>query len=214
MNLTLLDKTYADPVPRAFRFVRFFALALLMLAVASCSDDDGDSGADSAATESSTTTGPPSTSSGSSTETSEETQPEAAPPADACSLVPAGEVNAATGLSVAEGVAVDSEQRSACAFSAETSGGVGVTVGVEAGGRFAEKADASREGLGVPGEAVAGLGDEALFFFSSELIEEGIGGVLVAEGEITIDVSMQGLLTAEATRAASIAIAEVALRNL
>lgn len=110
------------------------------------------------------------------------------------------------------GVAAGDERRRVCTFQDETND-VGITVGIEAGGRFDEKAELSRQSLGVEGEEVASIGDRALFFFSDEDLPEGVGGVLVAVGALTIDVTMQGL-PEETMRDASINIAELAVRNL
>lgn len=133
---------------------------------------------------------------------------------DACELVPADAVNEVTGLSLAQGSEIGDERRAVCAFSAPESGGVGVTVGVEAGGRFDEKAEASRNALGVAGEEVGDLGDEALFFYDDEDTPEGLGGVLVGVGDLTIDITIQGAGDEETTREAALAIAEMALGNL
>jgi hypothetical protein len=140
------------------------------------------------------------------------TEDEALP--QACELVPRDAVNGATGLTLGEGAEIGDERRAVCAFSAPESGGVGVTVGIEAGGRFDEKAQASRDALGDEGEDVGDLGDDALFFFDGEDTPEGLGGVLVAVGDLSIDVTVQGAGDEDATRDASLAIAQVALDNL
>ena len=131
---------------------------------------------------------------------------------DACVLVPTADVAAALGVEVDEGVAGGDERRRVCTFQS-VEPGVGVTVGVEAGSRFDEKAEASRSSLGVDGVEVDGLGDRALFFFSDADIPEGVGGTLVGEGDLTIDVTLQGL-DEPALRDASVAIATLAVSNL
>ena len=112
--------------------------------------------------------------------------------ADACSLVPDADAATATGLSVGEGVSGGDERRRVCTFQADN-GDVGITIGVESGGRFDDKAEVSRQSLGVEGEQIDDLGDRALFFYSDDDLPEGVGGVLVAVGDLTIDVTMQGL---------------------
>jgi hypothetical protein len=132
----------------------------------------------------------------------------------ACALVPAAEIDTATGLRFADGEATESARRSVCAFAAARSGGTGLSVGVEPGERFDAKADASRRSVGVPGTEVAGLGERALFFYSDADLPEGVGGVLVQAGGSTIDVTLQGLGSQERTREAAVAIARVAVGNL
>ena len=133
-------------------------------------------------------------------------------PDDACSLVPDAEAAAATGLPIGAGVPGGDERRRVCTFQSDD-GSVGITIGVEAGGRFDEKAEASRQALGEDGEDVAGLGDDALFFYSDDDLPEGVGGVLVAVGDLTVDVTMQGL-DEDTIRDASVALATLAVGNL
>ncbi len=132
--------------------------------------------------------------------------------ADACSLVPDADVATATGLSLGEGVPGGDERRRVCTFQADN-GDVGVTIGVESGGRFDNKAEVSQQSLGDQGEQIDDVGDRALFFFSDDDLPEGVGGVLVAVGDLTIDVTMQGLDEAM-MRDASVALAELAVSNL
>lgn len=130
----------------------------------------------------------------------------------ACPLVPTADVAAATDLAVDGGAPDGNELRQVCTFR-DTTNGVGITVGVEAGGRFDDKAEQSRSVLEVDGEEIDDLGDRALFFFSDETIAEGVGGVLVGVGDLTIDITLQGL-DEEALRDASTSIAELAVSNL
>ena len=139
-------------------------------------------------------------------------RPGAILPDDACSLVPDAEAAAATGLPIGEGVPGGDERRRVCTFQSDD-GSVGITIGVEAGGRFDEKAEASRQALGEDGEDVPGLGDDALFFYSDDDLPEGVGGVLVAVGDLTVDVTMQGL-DEDSMRDASVALATLAVGNL
>jgi hypothetical protein len=132
--------------------------------------------------------------------------------ADACALVPDDDAATASGLSLGEGVSGGDERRRVCTFQADN-GQLGITIGVESGGRFDDKAEVSRQSLGDEGEPIDDLGDRALFFYSDDDLPEGVGGVLVAVGDLTIDVTMQGL--DEATmRDASVALAELAVSNL
>ena len=130
---------------------------------------------------------------------------------DACSLVPDAEAATATALIVGEGVPGGDERRRVCTFQADS--GVGITIGIESGGRFDAKAEASRQSLGVEGEQIDDVGDRALFFYSDDDLPEGVGGVLVAVGDLTIDVTMQGLDEAQ-MRDASVALANLAVSNL
>lgn len=131
---------------------------------------------------------------------------------DACAVVPTADVAAMTELAVDDGVAAGDERRRVCTFQDATND-VGITVGIEAAGRFDEKAEVSRRALDDDGEEIGSVGDRALFFFSDDDLPEGVGGVLVAAGEVTIDVTMQGLLE-DRMRTASINIAELAVSNL
>lgn len=180
---------------------RLFALSASIALLASCGSDDGAAAPTTAAA--ATTTAAPATTS-------------AAGPTgqvdDACALVPTADVAAALGTAVDEGVPGGDERRRVCTFQG-TEAAIGVTVGVEAGARFDEKADASRSSLDVDGVEVEGLGDRALFFFSDGDIPEGVGGTLVGVGDLTIDVTLQGLDEA-AMRDASVGIATVAVANL
>jgi hypothetical protein len=130
---------------------------------------------------------------------------------DACDLVP--DAAGVSGLDLAEGSPDGDDRRRACAFSATEPGQVGLTVAVQGGSRFDQKAVQSESALGVEGEPVDGIGDRALFFFSDEDIPEGVGGVLVGVGDLTLEVTLQGLDEATMRRAA-MALAEHAVGNL
>ncbi|MHA6793435.1 hypothetical protein ACVGVM_07910 [Pseudonocardia bannensis] len=132
----------------------------------------------------------------------------------ACSLVPPGEINSASGLALAEPSPSGNERRSVCAFDTTASGGVGLSVGVEPASRFDAKAEASRNSVGVPGTEVPGLGERALFFYSDADLPEGVGGVLVSGGGSTIDITLQGVGDEARTRDAAVAIAKVALDRI
>jgi hypothetical protein len=131
----------------------------------------------------------------------------------ACSLVPGREIAAASGLRFGPPAPAESERRSVCAFAAGA-GTTGLSVGVEPAARFDAKADASRRSVGVAGVPVAGLGDQALFFYSAADLPEGVGGVLVRSGAATVDITLQGVGDEARTREGSVAIARVALGNL
>lgn len=134
-------------------------------------------------------------------------------PEDPCALVPPATVVGGTEFVLPAGVPGGDENRRVCAYTAGAAGGVGVTVGIEAGARFDEKAEASRSALGDEGEPVEGIGDQALFFFSDVDIPEGVGGVLVGIGDRTIDVTVQGLPEGE-LRAVAEGIAQAYLTGL
>lgn len=172
--------------------------ALLALPLAACGDDgDGDD-----AVEATTTTAAPDT-------TVEDTVP-VVPLDDACELVAdAAEVS---GLTLAEPFTDGDERRRVCVFTPSSDDQVPLTVGVQAGSRFDEKAEQSEAAVG-PGEPVDGLGDEALFVYDDSDIPEGVGGVLVAVGDLTIDITIQGVDEATARRA-TVAIAEAAVSRL
>ena len=84
---------------------------------------------------------------------------------------------------------------------------------MEGGGRFDEKAEASEGALGA-GDDVADLGDRALSFYSDEDLPEGVGGTLVAVGDLTVDISVQGLADEAATREAADALATLVVAGL
>jgi hypothetical protein len=177
-------------------------MSAALIVAASCGDDD-----DAAS--------PASVASGGSPATAGSVTADSAPTvdvADACVVVPSADVASATGFAVDDGVAAGDERRRVCTFRDETAA-VGITVGIEAGGRFDEKAARSQQSLDDEGEEIESLGDRALFFFSDEDLPEGVGGVLVAVGDLTIDVTLQGL-PEDTLRDASINIAELAVRNL
>ena len=177
--------------------------AVLLLAVTSCGEDDATSSTPAVPT----TLAP-------STATPPEVGSAGPTPSvtDACAIVPAPEVASATDLPVDDGVPAGDERRRVCTFQVADPA-VGITVGVETGGRFDEKTEASRRSLGVQGDEIDDLGDAARFFFSDEDLPEGVGGVLVAVGDLTIDVTLQGLDEAVLRRDA-VAIAELAVSNL
>ena len=182
------------------RTPRLFAVLLLALVLAAgCGGDD-----DTAAEDASTTT------TGDVTDDTDDTEPTDDEPPNACELVPADEVNEAAGLTLGEGADTGDERRSVCAFSATESGGVGVTVGVEAGSRFDEKAARSEDIFGSPGEDIPDIGDEALFWFTTEEFPEGLSGVLIGKGDLTVDISVQGIADEAEARDAAVAIATLA----
>ena len=129
---------------------------------------------------------------------------------DACALVPdAAEVS---GLALGDPAPDGDERRRVCAFPALEEGEVGLTVAVQAGSRFDEKAEQSAEAVG-EGEPVDGIGDRALFFFSDEDLPEGVGGLLVAVGDLTLEVTLQGI-DEPTMREAAVAIGEAAVARL
>jgi hypothetical protein len=199
---------------RAITTRRAWAMALgvaLALGAAACGDDDDDAAAD---------TGDTAAASAASVDDTavddtavDDTAAPLVLPDDACTLVPTDEVEAATGLALGEPAVGGDERRGVCTYSAADSGGVGVTVGVEPTDRFDEKAEASRTALGVEGEPVDGLGDEALSFFTDVDFPEGLGGVLVLVDGVTIDVTVQGAGDEASTAAAGLAIAQVVISH-
>ena len=130
---------------------------------------------------------------------------------DACGLVP--DAAAVSGLDLAEGSPDGDDRRRVCAFSATEPGQIGLTVAVQGGSRFDQKAAQSESALGVEGEPVDGIGDRALFIFSDEDIPEGVGGVLVGVRDLTLEVTLQGLDEVTMRQAAT-ALAEHAVGNL
>jgi hypothetical protein len=172
----------------------FLAALVLTLPLVACGDDDETAEAPETTTTASDTTEEP-----------------AALPEDACALVPdAAEVS---GLELSEPAPDGDERRRVCAFSAVEDGQVGLTVAVQGGSRFDEKAEQSEASLGDPGEEIDGLGDRALFFFSDEDIPEGVGGLLVELGDVTLEVTLQDLEEA-AMRDAAVAIGTAAVERL
>jgi hypothetical protein len=169
--------------PRTACFV-----ALALLGWAACGDDDAATGDARATTTTAAGTA-------------------AAPLPDACDLVP--DAAGVSGLTLGEPAPAGDERRRVCAYS----GTPGLTVAVEGGDRFEEKAQRSEEALGDPGEEITGLGDRARFFFSDADIPEGVGGMLVEVGDRTLEVTLQGL-DEDAMRDAATALAEVATANL
>lgn len=134
---------------------------------------------------------------------------EAELPEDACSVIPdAAEV---TGIELGAGVPAGADVRRVCAAST-ADGSVGLTFAVQSGGRFDEKAEQSEAALG-EGEAVDGVGDRALFLFDDEDLPEGVGGLLVELGDLSIEVTLQGLDEA-AMRDAAVALGGHAVDNL
>jgi hypothetical protein len=129
----------------------------------------------------------------------------------ACSLLPPGTTVEVLGA-LPEGVAGGDDRRQVCTFSAADTGGVAITLGREEGDRFDDKVAASQNALGVDGEPVEGLGEQARFFFSDADFPEGLGGVVVlAEGR-TIDVTLQGLAEPE-LRTAALGLAAAAVEH-
>lgn len=200
-------------MPRAATVLPVPAIVLaLVLALAGCGGDDDGAGGDGTGVTAASTT---STTAASTTAAAQPDDTAAGELPAACDLVPADDVNAATGLSLADGEEIGNELRAVCAFSATSSGGVGVTVGVEATGRFDEKAQSSQDALDDEPEELAGVGDRALVFYGDEDFPEGLGGVLVGIGDdLTIDITVQGAGDEATTSAAAVAIAELAVANL
>lgn len=178
---------------------------VILLGAAACGGDDDDATAG-------TSPSPTSVASGVVTSPTVASSVAALDVDDACALVPAADVRSVTDLAVDDGVPAGDERRRVCTFQVPDLG-VGITVGVEAGGRFDEKAEASRRSLGVDGDEIDDVGDSALFFFSDEDLPEGVGGVLVGVGDVTVDVTLQGLDEDE-LRHDALAIAELAVGNL
>lgn len=166
---------------------RRILLALVALALAACGDDGGDGAG-------ATTT----------------TAPAPAPLPDACDLVP--DAAAASGLALGAPVADGNDERRVCAFSAVEEGQVGLTVAVQGGGRFDEKRQQSEASLG-EAEEVDGIGDRAVFVYDDEDLPEGVGGLLVGVGDLTIEVTLQGLVEDDMREAAT-ALGELAVSNL
>jgi len=178
--------------------------AVLALVGAACGDDDSASDAASATTQADTV---------STTETPSSEPGESMIPDDVCALVGDEAASEATGLELSGATADGNGIRNTCTYSARDNDGVGITVGVQSGGRFDDKAATSERALG-PGEPVDDLGDRALSFYDDEDIAEGVGGTLVAVGEVTIDVSIQGLDDEAATREAANALAALVVDGL
>ncbi|CAN5584300.1 hypothetical protein BH18ACT1_BH18ACT1_05510 [soil metagenome] len=168
----------------------------LAVGLAACGDDSG-GGDDNAAT----STPPP----------TEETEPL---PDDLCAVLAEAGAVGASGLPLGPGAPTTDDGRAVCAYRATDSGGIGVTVGVDASTPFEQKAERSREAVGEAGEAVADLGDEAIFLFTTADGPEGLGGMLVGKGPRTIDVTIQGVADAAEARRASAALAEGVLEVL
>lgn len=191
---------------------RSIALVLslaLALGAASCGDDDG-SEVGSAAT-------PPTSDDADVTSTTGDDEPDESAatelPEDVCALVDGDVASEAIGGPLTGAVADGGEVRRTCVFPPMENDGIGVTIGVQSGDGFDDKAATSERALG-PGEPVEGLGDRALSFYDDEDIPEGIGGTLVAVGDLTIDVSVQGLEDEAAAREASDALARSVVEGL
>jgi hypothetical protein len=178
--------------------VALVLVAALALGAAACGDDG-----DEPAVDATTTTASEATVDGDA----------ASLPADVCALADDAAASEATGLPLTGAVPGGDERRRVCTFSPADNDGVGVTIGVEAGSRFDEKAEVSEGALGA-GDDVADLGDRALSFYSDGDIPEGVGGTLVAVGDLTVDVSVQGLADEAATRAAADALAALVVDGL
>ncbi len=170
------------------------AVAVAVLAVfAACGDDDD--AADPVEGATTTTT----------------TAEAAGPLPDACGLV--ADVGALVGRTVPPGAPAGNELRSSCAYPATGSGGLGITIAVEGGGRFDEKAARSTDILDDPGEDVDGVGDRARFFFADET-PAAIGGLLVGVGDLTVEITLQGLADRDELREAALALGEEAAAAL
>ena len=130
-------------------------------------------------------------------------------PEDACAVIP--DAASVTGLAFGAGEPAGVEKRRVCALSTDD-GAVGLTFAVQSGGRFDDKASRSAAALG-EGEEVDGVGDRALFFFSDEDLAEGVGGLLVEVGDLSLEVTLQGL-DESAMREATVALGEHAVENL
>lgn len=172
------------------------ALLLLTLLGAGCGDDDSESAGDDTTT----------------TEAGGEAEATALPE-DVCALAGDAAASAATGLTLTGAEPAGDEGRRVCTYAPADNDGVGITIGVQGGSRFDEKAATSEEAVG-PGQPVEGLGDQALSFYSEEDIPEGVGGTLVAVGDLTVDVSVQGLGDEAATREAADALAALVVDGL
>ncbi|WP_162941731.1 hypothetical protein [Desertimonas flava] len=130
--------------------------------------------------------------------------------ADVCDFVGDDAASEATGLTLTGATADGNEVRSVCTFSPADNDGVGITIGLQSGSRFDDKAEISEEAVG-PGVEVDDLGDQALWFYDDE---EDLGGTLVAVGDLTIDVTIQGLDGEAATRDAANALAALVVEGL
>ncbi len=130
--------------------------------------------------------------------------------ADVCDFVGDDAASEATGLTLTGATADGNEVRSVCTFSPADNDGVGITIGLQSGSRFDDKAEISEEAVG-PGVEVDDLGDRALWFYDDE---EDLGGTLVAVGDLTIDVTIQGLDGEAATRDAANALAALVVEGL
>jgi hypothetical protein len=130
--------------------------------------------------------------------------------ADVCDFVGDDAASEATGLTLTGATADGNEVRSVCTYSPADNDGVGITIGLQSGSRFDDKAEISEEAVG-PGVEVDGLGDQALSFYDDE---EDLGGTLVAVGDLTIDVTIQGLDGEAATRDAANALAALVVEGL
>jgi hypothetical protein len=163
--------------------------ALLLFGLAACSDDGGN---------------------GEAADGTTTTEAEATPLPDACELIP--DAAGVTGLTLSEGVSQGDDTRSSCAFPAEGES-VPLTFAVQNGDRFQELADLAAGSLG-DGQELDGLGQQALFFYSTEDLPQGSGGLLVDVGDgLTITTTLQNM-PEEDLQAASEALARHAMENL
>lgn len=183
------------------------ALLILLLGAAACGDDADDAGSSGTTI----TTADPADVEGSTSSTVAAAAAEL--PDDVCALVGDAAASEATGLELVGATPDGNELRRVCTYSPQDNEGIGITVGVQSGSRFDDKAATSERALG-PGEPVEGLGDRALSFYDDEDIPEGIGGTLVAVGDLTVDVSVQGLADEGATRDAGDALAALVVDGL
>lgn len=168
------------------------AAPLLVAALAGCS---GHSGTDSASPNQP----------GGATDT-------AGAPAQACALVPAEAIQAGTGIGVGPGTPGGDDLRSTCTFPPSGSG-PGLTVGVEAADRFADKAGSTQRSSAAPATDVADLGERARFWFSTAQLPSGLGTLVVQGEDMTLDVTVQGLTDPSRARETATTIARTALQN-
>lgn len=133
-------------------------------------------------------------------------------PAQACALVPAETVRTDTGIGVGDGTPGGDDARSTCTYPA-SGAGPGLTVGVEATDRFADKADSVQRSSGVPAAEVDDLGERARFFFSTGRMPSGLGTLVVQGSDMTLDVTVQGLSDPSRSRETAITVAHTALRS-
>ncbi|MBW0102514.1 hypothetical protein [Pseudonocardia sp. KRD291] len=133
-------------------------------------------------------------------------------PAQACALVPAEAIQTGIGIGVGDGAPGGSDARSTCTYS-PSGAGPGLTVGVEAADRFAEKSDSAQRSAGVPATDIADVGESARFYFSTAQLPTGLGTLVVQGRDMTVDVTVQGLTDPSRSRETATAVARTALDN-